>query len=120
MRQAIIERSAALQHEQWAGWTRWMIDKFSPEMVERWERQIKTPYAELSEREKDSDRVEARKVLEAAGFFELLEAAEGVINKAESNGYTWDVNMSFRELFGELKTLQAAIARARGEKGEQE
>ena len=32
--------------------------------VERWTRQMKTPYAELSEDEKDNDRDEADRVLE--------------------------------------------------------
>lgn len=67
----LTELLADLAHRQWSGWTRWMIDKFSPEMVERWERQIKTPYSELSEQEKDSDRNEARKLLRflhAAGY----------------------------------------------------
>lgn len=59
----VVEALAALSHEQWAGWTRWMIDAWSSEAVARWERQIATPYAELSEQEKESDRVEARLVL---------------------------------------------------------
>lgn len=60
----LLERLAALAHEQWSGWARWMIDKWSPECVARWERQIVTPYDQLSEREKESDRNEARRVLE--------------------------------------------------------
>lgn len=60
----VVEALAALSHEQWAGWARWMIDQWSPEAVARWERQVATPYAELSEREKESDRVEARRILD--------------------------------------------------------
>lgn len=59
----LVDDLAALSHEQWAGWARWMIDQWSPEAVARWERQIATPYAELSEKEKESDRVEARRIL---------------------------------------------------------
>ena len=50
------ERAAALEHEQWSHWTAYMLDNLTPENIERWRRQIKTPYSELSEKEKDSDR----------------------------------------------------------------
>jgi hypothetical protein len=35
-----------------------------PEQVERWVRQMNTPYAELSEQEKESDRAQADKMLD--------------------------------------------------------
>lgn len=63
------ERLAAAEHERWARWQRWMHDQCpsSPvtgdriipaHLVARWERQIATPYAELSESEKFSDRAQ--------------------------------------------------------------
>ena len=58
-----IEAMAALSHEQWSGWARWMIDHWDDEHKARWERQIRTEYANLSEKEKQSDRDEAMKVL---------------------------------------------------------
>ena len=58
------ERLAALEHEQWAHWTRHLLDHLTPENVERWRRQIDTPYDQLSEPEKDSDREWADRVLE--------------------------------------------------------
>lgn len=64
------EALAALEHEQWAHWTRYMLDTLrntgvpmTSEIVARWERQIATPYAELTEAEKNSDREWADKVL---------------------------------------------------------
>lgn len=57
------EQIAALSHEQWAGWTEWMLHRLTPENIARWRRQINTPYSELSEEEKDSDRIEADKIL---------------------------------------------------------
>lgn len=59
----IVEKLAEWSHKSWSGWARWMIDNWSPESVERWERQVATPYAELSEREKESDRKEARDII---------------------------------------------------------
>jgi tRNA A37 threonylcarbamoyladenosine synthetase subunit TsaC/SUA5/YrdC len=66
----LIEQLAAIEHERWADWQRWMHEQCYPitcadniprmaipqDLWERWERQIATPYAELSEREKQSDR----------------------------------------------------------------
>ena len=57
------ERLAALEHEQWAHWTRYFLDHLTPENAELWRRQINTPYNELSESEKDSDRDWADQVL---------------------------------------------------------
>jgi hypothetical protein len=50
------EDLAALEHYQWAKAVAYVLDNMSPENLERWKRQIATPYAELSEQEKDSDR----------------------------------------------------------------
>lgn len=67
------EPLAALAHEQWSGWMRYMFSTgtFNDDgtwtmpawAVERWQRQMNTPYAELPEAEKTSDRLEADKVL---------------------------------------------------------
>lgn len=68
-----IEEGAALEHERWAGWQKYMFSKgvkypdgdfhLPSELYERWLRQINTPYSELSEAEKESDRKEVRKYL---------------------------------------------------------
>jgi hypothetical protein len=64
---SLLEKLAALEHEQWAHWTEYMVKsvpvEFSNEDIKRWRRQIETPYEELSEYEKDSDRRWASKVL---------------------------------------------------------
>ena len=57
----IIEDLAELEHEQWAHWTKYMLDNLTDENIARWKRQVKTPYSELTEKEKDSDRDWARK-----------------------------------------------------------
>lgn len=63
------EELAALEHEQWGIWTRYMIRNFTKENVDRWKKQMVTPYKSLSEKEKRSDRVGADRVLE---LFERL------------------------------------------------
>lgn len=83
----LLEKLADLEHQQWALWTRYMLDQLEEaigltfsefrvdnpnhpvtkkayENIDRWRRQIETPYSELSEKEKDSDREWARKVLD--------------------------------------------------------
>jgi hypothetical protein len=67
------EMLAELAHSQWAGWTSYMFSKsirnsdgtltIPDWAVCRWERQINTHYDDLSEEEKDSDRIEADKVI---------------------------------------------------------
>jgi hypothetical protein len=67
------EELAAMEHARWAHWQAYLHSRCSigqdgslsipPELVERWEHQIGTPYALLSESEKDSDRRLADKYL---------------------------------------------------------
>ena len=70
----LIEQLAALSHEQWSGWMRYLFGKsiarddgatiIPRDSSERWLRQMNTPYSRLPEEEKDSDRTEAKRVLE--------------------------------------------------------
>lgn len=60
----VPEALAALEHEQWMTWSKSLAaaEPLSEERVERW-RRLWVPYADLSEQEKDADRVWAEKVL---------------------------------------------------------
>ncbi len=60
------EKMAELEHEQWAHWTRYMLDNLTDENIERWRRQIDTPYSVLTDKEKESDREWADKALEVS------------------------------------------------------
>lgn len=70
----IIEELAAIEHERWSHWQRYMHSKgksqkdgslvIEPELVKLWERQIATPYAALTEKEKESDREQVRRYLQ--------------------------------------------------------
>ena len=67
------EEFAALSHEQWSRWMRYLFSRCTRndsggiliprELAERWHCQVETPYAELSEAEKESNRDEADRVL---------------------------------------------------------
>ena len=62
--QELREQLAAIEHERWADWQKYCHrvlrdNNPSPEqgdILERWDRQIETPYADLTELEKQSDR----------------------------------------------------------------
>lgn len=65
------EKLAAIEHERWADWQKWchqVIRENGPNLqtenvLMRWDRQIETPYAELSEKEKQSDREQVDRYL---------------------------------------------------------
>jgi hypothetical protein len=70
-----VEALADASHAAWSGWMEHLFGKSTDnedgsvtipaEQVERWKRQVATPYAELSDEEKESDREEARKYVAA-------------------------------------------------------
>ncbi len=72
MNDSLFEQLAAIEHERWSDWQKYMhslctrIDAagelvIPAKLVKQWERQIATPYAKLSESEKESDRSQVRR-----------------------------------------------------------
>lgn len=69
----IVEDLASIEHERWAHWQQYVHGKgtrqpdgsllLPAELVNRWEAQIATPYANLSEGEKQSDREQVHRYL---------------------------------------------------------
>ena len=69
----LIEKLAAVEHERWSRWQRYVHSKCTrqsdgslllpAELVAQWEKQIATKYAELDEMDKESDREQVRKYL---------------------------------------------------------
>lgn len=76
------EKLAEYAHDAWAGWMLYMSSKIEQGstrqrrdrvylqqgwlpsgLIDRWNRQMNTPYSELPESEKESDRAEADKIL---------------------------------------------------------
>ncbi len=77
----VLDRLATVEHERWAHWQRYLHDQcetradgslvIPAELVRRWEEQISTPYADLSDEEQLSDQEQVLKylpvVIEALG-----------------------------------------------------
>lgn len=59
----ILEDLAGLEHEQWAHWTKYSLNNLTLDNLNRWNKQTKTPYSDLTEKEKQSDREWVFKVL---------------------------------------------------------
>lgn len=69
----LVERLSAAEHDSWARWMSYLFSKcermsngslvIPASLVKHWQRQIDTPYAELTEREKQSDRQEVAHIL---------------------------------------------------------
>lgn len=124
---AILEECANLEHERWSRWQKYLHSLFpknvdggitiTKERVEHWERQIATSYSELSEKEKEYDRVEVRKyyplfllALKRASMAVVEEATGGIydmfpVQIKMENPYYWK---GYRDTVG--KTLSTARA----------
>jgi hypothetical protein len=69
----LLEKLAAVEHERWSHWQRYMHEKgkrqpdgsllLPAELVARWNAQMNTPYAALTEEMKESDREQVRRYL---------------------------------------------------------
>lgn len=70
-RAVLRESLAAYAHDAWSGWMEYLFNRCEPSdsgqippwAVARWTRQMTTPYADLPEEEKASDRAEADRML---------------------------------------------------------
>lgn len=77
----LTERLAAIEHERWSHWQRYLHGKCAhgpdgslvipAKLVQQWERQMTTAYGELEDSEKESDREQVSRylplILEAFG-----------------------------------------------------
>jgi hypothetical protein len=74
----LLDALSNYAHDAWSGWMKYMFSKSTKNedgsvtipssLVDRWTRQMNTSYWELPETEKESDRDEARKMLEIVGL----------------------------------------------------
>lgn len=80
-RAALVNRLAAIEHERWSHWQRYMHSKASrqedgtlvipADLVARWEKQIVTSYSDLTAKEQESDREQVER------YLPLIEEAYG-------------------------------------------
>ena len=73
MLKALVEELAAVEHERWSHWQRYMHGKghrqrdgsliLPADLVAQWERQFSMSYSELDDDEKESDREQVRRYL---------------------------------------------------------
>ena len=71
--EGLLDQLAAIEHQRWAHWQQYVHSKaqvqsdgslvIPADLVSRWQRQIDTPYSQLNEQEKESDRDQVRKYL---------------------------------------------------------
>ena len=79
------ENLAAHAHSMWSGWMKYLFSKCEIKMdgsaviprwaVIRWQRQMNTPYSELSKQEKESD------LKEADGILKIIQLPNKVIHQ---------------------------------------
>lgn len=110
------EAVADIQHAIWAHWMRYQFSvcqqnddgslTIPAEKVERWQRQIDTDYAGLSEREKDSDRDQADKVLGVLGNVDAIKALQRRWQMLEEGG---DPKATMEEAIGIYNEAQGLI-----------
>lgn len=91
------EKLADIEHQRWADWQAWCHKILrencpSPELeavLERWDKQIATPYKDLSEQEKQSDRDQVDRYLPAIKTLLIQSKIEARIdeNQRWANGY---------------------------------
>ena len=112
--QELREQLAAIEHERWADWQKYCHrvlrdNNPSPEqgdILERWDRQIETPYADLTELEKQSDReqvdrywhlIQAHTNAEIAKVLDRLEAELNEQKKAAETNLAYHVDVTKNE-----------------------
>lgn len=69
----LLERLAAVEHERWSHWQRYMHEKATrnpdgsltvpADLASRWERLMETSYTELTDEERESDREQVRRYI---------------------------------------------------------
>jgi hypothetical protein len=109
----LMEKLSAIEHERWADWQRYVFSKCEVLIdgstmiprwaVEQWTRQINTPYGQLTESEKESDRREVRRYLPLIQA--KLTAAEEKTKKLEQWCYDISVRITLEDKQKLIKIL---------------
>lgn len=105
----LVEALADKAHASWAHWMEYLFSKcltddlgemiIPAHLVKHWQRQIDTPYADLSESEKQSDRDEVAKIMPI--IEEHMEQSVTAINNAQmTQGVRLHPNAMMRAIEG--------------------
>lgn len=124
------EQLAAIEHERWADWQKYVHGKGKARVVDgeavwclpmssvrHWNRQIATPYAELSEREKQSDREQVdrywhliEEYVQAAKHQLVRDIQAALPAKVTDPRLThMDINVGYNEALDQVKALLATV-----------
>ena len=64
-KEELIEILATIEHQRWADWQKWCHQVYRQgdfeKYMERWEKQIATAYSDLSEEDKEKDRLQVKR-----------------------------------------------------------
>jgi hypothetical protein len=110
----LIENLAAIEHERWADWQKYIHARCAIveskhtghhyqgipiDLYNGWQRQIATPYEDLSEREKDSDREQVMRYFPLLVEFvaQWLDEHEEMDNPSIERSAAWRADMMPRE-----------------------
>jgi len=116
----IREELAKYAHDQWSGWMEYLFSKcinYKPNdvqadlgamiipkwAVERWQKQIKTSYKDLSEEEKNSDRSEANGMLKIQSRDEEIKKYRDAIREARN--YTTPMDGSMTDWYNHIQEI---------------
>lgn len=120
----LYEKLASIQHDIWASWQGYVHEqklskslRISPSDYTRWQQQIAADYADLSEKEKDSDREQVEKfwhlILPLLDRIAELEAKltqiQDIVNEQAEDEGLWFIHQYATEDY-----LQQALRRLHG------
>jgi hypothetical protein len=124
-----VEKGAELEHDRWARWQKYMFSKaqvvigndneeigiFIPiEYWKHWQKEIDTPYSELTEEQKESDRKETRNYLTLISKIRqddidgLVEFFAGYEKPAEDD-YDGGYSHALSDIIAHLKALKEKV-----------
>lgn len=106
MDEELVEKVADFMHDQWSHWMKYIFSlaKTDEELTVntkvyhntedwlRWVKQMETPYSELSEKEKGSDREWARKLIQQFIICEYCKerTTMDICNTCRTDSKVWD------------------------------
>lgn len=122
MSNELREQLAELAHDQWSGWMAHLFSKsvinqngtmtIPKWAVDRWTKQVDTPYPELSVKEMDSDRTEADRFL--AVFQSEITALQEKMKETKGKARLWEKRVGeAAKTVADYEEIQSQLAKHR-------